>query len=128
MNAVTDMSDLSLTRMFPGRAWPCFLDHFSNLFDKRERWRVMEPLAKMLLLLTSATIASCDDFDVAWGEHDLLRTLVNRVDPLTYADRVTFDTRLYISLAPLNSLAPLDIERLANGSALRRSGALTYVP
>ena len=56
------------------------------------------------MLLTCATIASCDDFDdiVAWGEHHLdflrmfapfhnaipcerwLRTLVNRVDPLTF--------------------------------------------
>jgi predicted transposase YbfD/YdcC len=62
------------------------------------------PLAEAPLLLTCATIASCDDFDdiVAWGEHHLdllrrfapfhhgipcdrwLRTLVNRVDPLTF--------------------------------------------
>lgn len=58
----------------------------------------------MLLLLTCATIASCDDFDeiAAWGEHHLaflrrfapfdfgipgerwLRTLVNRVDPVLF--------------------------------------------
>ena len=57
------------------------------------------------MLLSCATIASCDDFDeiAAWGEHHLdflrrfapfhhgipcerwLRTLVNRVDPLTFA-------------------------------------------
>ena len=58
----------------------------------------------MLLLLTCATIADCDDFDeiVAWGSHHLdflrrfapfhfglpcarwLRTLVNRLDPLLF--------------------------------------------
>ena len=81
------------------------LKHFSRLADGREPWRIVYPLAEVLLLLTCATIASCDDFDdiVAWGEHHLdflrrfapfhhgipcerwLRTLVNRVDPLTFA-------------------------------------------
>jgi predicted transposase YbfD/YdcC len=64
----------------------------------------MYPLNEVLLLVTCATIASCDDFDdiVAWGEHHLeflqrfsefhhgipcerwLRTLVNRIDPLLF--------------------------------------------
>jgi predicted transposase YbfD/YdcC len=80
------------------------LTRFSRLSDDREPWRILYPLAEVLLLLTCATIASCDDFDdiVAWGEHHLdflrrfapfhhgipcerwLRTLVNRVDPLTF--------------------------------------------
>ena len=62
------------------------------------------PLAEVLLLLTCATIADCDDFDdiVAWGEHHLsllrrfapfhhgipcarwLRALVNRIDPILF--------------------------------------------
>ena len=81
------------------------LQHFSQLADDREPWRIVYPLAEVLLLLTCATIASCDDFDdiVDWGEHHLdflrmfapfhhgipgerwLRTLINRVDPLTFA-------------------------------------------
>jgi predicted transposase YbfD/YdcC len=64
----------------------------------------MYPLSEVLLLLTCATIASCDDFDdiAAWGKHHLeflrqfspfhfgipcerwLRTLVNRVDPILF--------------------------------------------
>lgn len=42
--------------------------HFSRLDDEREPWRVVYPL-----LLTCATIASCDDFDeiVAWGNHHI---------------------------------------------------------
>jgi predicted transposase YbfD/YdcC len=80
------------------------LKHFSRIADSREPWRVAYPLAEVLLLLTCATIASCDDFDdiVAWGEHHLeflrrfspfhfgipcvrwLRTLVNRVDPILF--------------------------------------------
>src|SRR5579862_4384491 len=80
------------------------LQHFSRLSDDREPWRIVYPLAEVLLLLTCATIASCDDFDeiVAWGEHHLaflrmfapfhngipcerwLRALLNRIDPLTF--------------------------------------------
>jgi len=80
------------------------LNHFSRIADDREPWRVVFPLTEVLLLLTCATIASCDDFDdiAAWGEHHVeflrrfspfhngipcerwLRTLVNRIDPLTF--------------------------------------------
>src|SRR5258706_10370496 len=80
------------------------LKHFSRLDDEREPWWVMYPLSEVLLLLTCATIASCDDFDeiAAWGGHHLdvfrgfapfhfgipcerwLRTLVNRVDPILF--------------------------------------------
>ncbi|MGC8535674.1 MAG: transposase family protein, partial [Rhizomicrobium sp.] len=49
------------------------LKHFSQVEDDREPWRVAYPLAEVLLLITCATIATCDDFDeiVAWGEHHL---------------------------------------------------------
>jgi DDE family transposase len=77
------------------------LRHFSQLKDDREPWRVAYPLNEVMLLVTCATIASCDDFDdiVAWGEHHLdflrqfsefhfgipcerwLRSLINRLDP-----------------------------------------------
>ena len=80
------------------------LKHFSRIEDGRQSWRVAFPLAEMLLLLTCATIADCDDFDeiVAWGSDHLdflrrlapfhfgipcarwLRTLVNRLDPLLF--------------------------------------------
>lgn len=80
------------------------LKEFATLEDDREAWRVAFPLAEMLLLLTCATIADCDDFDaiVAWGRHHLdllrhfadfhhgipcarwLRSLVNRVDPVLF--------------------------------------------
>jgi hypothetical protein len=39
------------------------LKHFSQIDDDREPWRVVYPLSEVLLLLTCATIASCDDFD-----------------------------------------------------------------
>jgi predicted transposase YbfD/YdcC len=81
------------------------LQHFSELDDSREAWRVMYPLKEVLLLVTCATIASCDDFDdiAAWGEHNIdflrrfsefhhgipcerwLRHLLNRVDPKLFA-------------------------------------------
>lgn len=80
------------------------LEHFSELSDDREPGRVMYPLAEVLLLVSCATIASCDDFDdiVAWGENHLdflrgfsefhfgipcerwLRSLINRIDPVLF--------------------------------------------
>ena len=80
------------------------LKEFSQLDDEREPWRVMYPLAEMLLVLTCATVASCDDFEdiVAWGKHHLhdlrrfapfhhgvpcarwMRALVNRIDPVLF--------------------------------------------
>ncbi len=81
------------------------LEHFSELEDDREAWRVLYPIEEVLLLVTCATIASCDDFEdiVEWGEHHLdflrqfsdfhhgvpcarwLRDLVNCVDPALFA-------------------------------------------
>src|SRR5665647_2762266 len=86
------------------------LKHFSELDDDREAWRILYPIEEVLLLVTCATIASCDDFDdiVAWGEHHLdflrrfsdfhhgipcarwLRDLVNRVDPALF--RLCFES------------------------------------
>jgi len=90
---------------FPKARLALLLKHFSELDDGREAWRVAYPIHEVLLLVTCATIASCDDFDeiVAWGEHNLeflrrfsdfhhgvpcarwLRDLVNRVDPALFA-------------------------------------------
>ena len=81
------------------------LEHFSKLSDGRESWRVMYPLAEVLLLLTCATICSCDDFDeiAAWGDGHLdflrglsefhfgvpcevwLRVVTNRIDPALFS-------------------------------------------
>lgn len=81
------------------------LRHFSEIDDERDPLRILFPLAEVLLLLTYATISSCDDFDdiVAWGEHHLgflrqfapfengipcarwIRALVNRVAPVLFA-------------------------------------------
>src|SRR6478752_4332964 len=80
------------------------LKEFSALDDAREPWRILYPLNEVLLLVTCATIASCDDFDdiVAWGQdhlavlrrfspfyhgipcHRWLRALVNGVDPFLF--------------------------------------------
>ena len=98
-----------LTFLFDGEAAPkarlaLLLEHFSALSDNREPDRIMYRLDEVLLLVTCATISSCDDFDeiAAWGQHHLgflrrfsefhfgvpcerwLRTLVNRVDPILF--------------------------------------------
>lgn len=96
--------DTILDEETPRARLSLLLQHFSELGDDREPWRVMYPLKEVLLLVTCATIASCDDFDdiVAWGKHHLaflrrfsefhhgipcerwLRTLVNRIDPALF--------------------------------------------
>ena len=99
-----DTIDSLADEVMPRARLALLLEHFSRLDDERESWRVMYPLSEVLLLLTCATIASCDDFDeiAAWGRHHLeflrrfapfhfgipcerwLRTLVNRVDPILF--------------------------------------------
>ena len=81
------------------------IERFSELSDDREPQRIMYPLHEVLLLVSCATIASCDDFDdiVLWGEHHLdflrrfsafhfgipcarwVRALFNRIDPRLFA-------------------------------------------
>lgn len=96
---------LAFDEAFPKARLALLLKHFSELDDGREAWRVAYPIHEVLLVVTCATIASCDDFDeiVAWGEHNLaflrrfslfyhgvpcarwLRDLLNRVDPALFA-------------------------------------------
>src|ERR1700692_2559291 len=101
---MTPMTDPFTDAEMPRARLGLLLQHFSELDDEREPWRVLYPLKEVLLLVTCATIASCDDFDdiVAWGEHHLdflrrfsafhhgipcerwLRSLVNRIDPALF--------------------------------------------
>jgi predicted transposase YbfD/YdcC len=77
------------------------LDHFSQIEDTRQAWKVAYPLREVLFLVVCGTIANCDDYDdiVDWGNAhlsflrgfaefhhgipctDWLRTMMNRVDP-----------------------------------------------
>src|SRR5208283_2134314 len=95
----------SLDDELPRARLALLLEHFSELSDDREPQRIMYPLHEVLLLVTFATIASCDDFDdiVLWGTHHLdflrrfsafhfgvpcarwVRALFNRVDPRLFA-------------------------------------------
>jgi hypothetical protein len=65
--------DLLVDEAMPRARLGLLLEHFSRLDDEREPWRVMYPMSEVLLLLTCATIASCDDFDeiALWGKHHL---------------------------------------------------------
>lgn len=96
--------DLTLDEDPPRARLALLLRHFSELDDDREAWRVAYPIREVLLLVTCATIASCDDFEdiVEWGEQHLgflrrfcdfhhgvpcarwLRDLVNRIDPVLF--------------------------------------------
>lgn len=99
-----DVTEFLVDAEMPRARVALLLEHFSHLEDDREPHRVMYPLSEVLLLVTCATIASCDDFDEieAWGTHNLdflrqlspfyfgipcerwLRTLINRVDPILF--------------------------------------------
>src|SRR5215210_8060759 len=105
LNPDTDSGEVSPGEDVPRDRLRLLLKEFAALDDAREPWRVLYPLHEVLLLVTCATIASCDDFDdiVAWGKDHLavlrrfsqfhhgipcqrwLRALVNRVDPICSA-------------------------------------------
>jgi len=77
------------------------LEHFSEIEDPREAWKVAHPLPEVLLLVVCGTIADCDDYEhiAAWGDAHLgflreilpyhhgvpggrwLTLLMNRIDP-----------------------------------------------
>jgi len=56
------------------------LEHFSEIADERESWRVAYPLPEILFLVVCGTLAACDDFDdiALWGEAhtDFLRNFL----------------------------------------------------
>ena len=66
-------SDFLADEDLPKARVALLLKHFSRLDDDREPWRIVYPLSEVLLSLTCATIASCDDFDeiAAWGKYHL---------------------------------------------------------
>ncbi|MBI5164974.1 MAG: ISAs1 family transposase [Magnetospirillum sp.] len=85
------------------------LDHFSEIKDPREPWKVAHPLPEVLLLVVCGTIADCDDYDhiAAWGKTHLpflremrpyhygvpggrwLTLLMNRIDPGLFSECFT---------------------------------------
>ena len=98
------VNDTILAEETPRDRLALLLRHFSAIPDGREPWRVVYPLAEVLLLVVCGTICSCDDFDdiAAWGRLHLhflrrfapfdhgvpcerwLRILLNRIDPILF--------------------------------------------
>jgi len=85
------------------------LNHFSEIKDPREPWKVAHPLPEVLLLVVCGTISDCDDYDhiAAWGKTHLsflremlpyhygvpggrwLTLLMNRIDPGLFSECFT---------------------------------------
>jgi len=98
------MEDLSAFSARPRLA--ALLDHFAEITDARQGWKVMYPLREVLFLVVCGTIASGDDYDdiVDWGKAhlaflrgfaefhfgipcaDWLRCIMNRIDPKLFMD------------------------------------------
>src|SRR5271155_1182808 len=98
------MEDLSAFSARPRLA--ALLDHFAEIADARQGWKVMYPLREVLFLVVCGTIASGDDYDdiVDWGKAhlaflrgfaefhfgipcaDWLRCIMNRIDPKLFMD------------------------------------------
>jgi predicted transposase YbfD/YdcC len=64
---------LALLESFPKSRLKALLEHFADIEDPREPWRVAHPLAEVLLLVVCGTICDCEDYDVIaeWGEAHL---------------------------------------------------------
>jgi predicted transposase YbfD/YdcC len=85
------------------------LDHFGEIEDPREPWRVAHPLPEVLFLVVCGTICDCDDYEgiAAWGKAHLpflrryrpyhhgvpgarwLTILMNRIDPALFGAAFT---------------------------------------
>jgi predicted transposase YbfD/YdcC len=85
------------------------LDHFADIEDPREPWRVAHPLREVLFLVVCGTICDCDHYDLIadWGKARLdflrrylpyhhgvpggrwLTILMNRIDPVLFSECFT---------------------------------------
>ena len=93
-----------MNKVSVGRA-KSLLDHFAEIEDNRQSFKVMYPLSEVLLLVVCGTVAACDDYDdiVLWGKKhlgflrglqeyhygipcaDWLRVVMNRIGPELFA-------------------------------------------
>jgi predicted transposase YbfD/YdcC len=100
---------LSLVESLPKSRLKALVDHFAQIEDPREPWRVAHPLPEVLLLVVCGTICDCEDYDLiaAWGEAHLpvlrrylpyhygvpggrwLTLLMNRINPALFAAAFT---------------------------------------
>lgn len=64
---------LVLLENLPKSRLKALLDHFGEIDDPREPWRVAHPLPEVLLLVVCGTICDCEDYDLIaeWGETHL---------------------------------------------------------
>src|SRR3954463_16191458 len=61
---------VALLESLPNSRLKALLEHFAQIEDPREPWRVAHPLPEVLLLVVCGTIAECDAYDdiAAWDE------------------------------------------------------------
>src|SRR3954469_21626598 len=62
--------DSTTVESLPKSRLKALLDHFGQIEDPREPWRVAHPLPEVLLLGVCGTICDCEDYDLMaeWGE------------------------------------------------------------
>jgi predicted transposase YbfD/YdcC len=100
---------LALLENFPKSRLKALLEHFADIDDPREPWRVAHPLPEVLLLVVCGSICDCEDYDLIadWGEKHLaflrgylpyhhgvpggrwLTLLMNRIDRSLFAAAFT---------------------------------------
>src|SRR3982751_6297287 len=104
---------VGLLESLPKSRLKALLDHFGQIEDPREPWRVAHPLPEVLLLVVCGTICDCEDYDLIaeWGEEHLavlrrylpyhycvpggrwLTQLMNRINPGLFAAAFTACSR-----------------------------------
>src|SRR5215207_6761129 len=100
---------VALLESLPKSCLKALLDHFGQIEDPREPWRVAHPLPEVLLLVVCGTICDCEDYDLMaeWGQEHLavlrrylpyhhgvpggrwLPPLMNRINPGLFAAAFT---------------------------------------
>ena len=100
---------LAVLESLPKSRLKALLDHFGQIEDPREGWRVAHPLPEVLLLVVCGTICDCDDYDLiaGWGKEHVavlrrylpyhhgvpggrwLTLLMNRINPGLFAAAFT---------------------------------------
>jgi predicted transposase YbfD/YdcC len=131
---------LAVLESFPKSRVAALLEHFAEIEDTREAWRVAHPLPEVLLLVVCGTICGGDDYDMIadWGAAHLeflrgylpyyhgvpsgrwLTLLMNRIDPRLF--NAAFTDWVRASWPDRPDLVAID-GKTARGSHDRAAGA-----
>lgn len=119
---------LAILESLPQSRLKALLEHFAEIADPREPWRVAHPLPEVLFLVVCGTICDCEDYDLiaAWGKAHLPGTPpLHLVSAFATTARLVLGQEAVPDKAGETTAIPALIARLSEKDGLK--GALVSI-